>query len=98
MLRRALVASGVAYLVVAAILFAANLALPLAIYLAAGGLVLVIAILFERRGYRPPLDRKRGNWRSTSERFIDPVTGRLIEVRYNPETGERDYVDIGPAR
>jgi hypothetical protein len=98
MLRRDLVAFGVLYLVVAIILFAAKLALPLAVYLVVGGLVLVVAIIFERRGYRPPIDRAGGNWRPTGERFIDPTTGRLIEVRYNPSTGERDYVDIGPAR
>lgn len=98
MLRWGLVAFGLIYLVVAAVLFAAHLALPLAVYLTVGGLVLVVAILFERRGYRPSIDHGPGNWQSTGERFIDPATGRLIEVRYNPSTGERNYVDIGPAR
>ena len=93
-----LVAFGVLCLVVAIILFAAKLAVPLAVYLTFGGLVLVVAIIFEHQGYRPPIDRAGGAWRPTGERFIDPTTGRLIEVRYNPSTGERDYVDIGPAR
>ena len=33
----------------------------------------------------------RGGW--TGECFVDPTGGRLIEVRHNPETGERDYVE-----
>jgi hypothetical protein len=28
------------------------------------------------------------------ERFVDPTSGRLTEVRHNPETGERDYVEV----
>jgi hypothetical protein len=28
-------------------------------------------------------------------RFTDPISGRLIEVDYNPASGERDYRPIG---
>jgi hydroxymethylpyrimidine pyrophosphatase-like HAD family hydrolase len=32
---------------------------------------------------------------TTAERFVDPTSGKLLEVRYNPQTGERAYVDAG---
>jgi hypothetical protein len=35
-----------------------------------------------------------GQWELTGERFIDPTTKRLMEVRYNPATGQRAYVDV----
>lgn len=84
------------YLVVAALLVAAHVTLILAGYLVLGGLVLLTSILFERRGYRPRVDRGRGRWQATGERFVDPASGERVEVRFNPETGERDYVEDGP--
>jgi hypothetical protein len=36
-----------------------------------------------------------GNWRLTGEKFIDPETGRAVEVWFEPSTGERRYVDAG---
>lgn len=36
-----------------------------------------------------------GNWRPTGEKFVDPETGRLVEVWFEPDTGERRYVDAG---
>jgi hypothetical protein len=40
------------------------------------------------------------NWRLTGEKFIDPATGKLVEVWFDPKTGERRYVDAheGPKR
>lgn len=95
MLRGCLVAVGIAGVVAGAVLFISGAAWPAAIELVALGAVLTLGILFERRGYRPRIDRSSGNWEETGERFIDPVTGHLIEVRYNPDTGQRDYVDRG---
>ena len=92
MLRRALIALGVVYLAVAVFLLARQVLLGLAIYLARGGAVLLAALLLERHRYRPPVDYTSGQWRPTGERFVDPTTGRLMEVRYNPDTGERAYV------
>jgi hypothetical protein len=94
MLRRWLIGLGVLYLVVGAYLLSLRVALVLAIYLVLGGAVLAGSIVLERRGYRPRVDRARGRWQRTGERFVDPSTGRLMEVRYNPDTGERDYVDV----
>jgi hypothetical protein len=36
-----------------------------------------------------------GNWRPTGEKFIDPATGKPVEVWFEPKTGERRYVDVG---
>jgi hypothetical protein len=35
-----------------------------------------------------------GNWRPTGEKFIDPATGKRVEVWFEPKTGERRYVDV----
>ena len=94
-LRRWLIALGVLALLVAAVLLALGWLVPLAIDLIVTGVVLVAALVFERRGYRPPVDRAHGRWQATGERFVDPTTGHLIEVRYDPVTGQRDYVDLG---
>ena len=94
MLRRWLIGLGVLYLALGAYLLSLRVALVLAIYLVVGGAVLAGSIVLERRGYRPRVDHARGRWQRTGERFVDPSSGRLVEVRYNPDTGERDYVDV----
>jgi len=66
------------------------------IYLAINGLVIIGAILFERSGYRTNADRTRGKWQPTGERFNDPTSGQIVEVYYNPQTGERDYRESDP--
>jgi hypothetical protein len=95
LLRRALIAYGVLCLIVAAILFAVHATIILVVYLAINGLLIVGGILFERRGYRSRVDRTRGKWQPTGERFMDPTTGRLVEVYFNQQTGERDYREPG---
>ena len=96
MLRRIIIAYGLLCLVGAIILFVLHVTLVLVIYLAVNGLVIVGGLLFERRGYQPRASRVEGNWEKTGERFIDPTTKREVEVYYNPQTGERDYRDVGP--
>ncbi len=56
------------------------------------GAVILGSIFFEQRyrGYR----NSRKTWQETGERFIDPTTGKLTEVKYDPATGERSYVPI----
>jgi hypothetical protein len=93
-LRRWLIGLGVLYLAVGAYLLSIHVALVLAIYLVVGGAVLAGSIVLERRGYRPRVGQARGRWQRTGERFVDPSSGRLVEVRYNPDTGEREYVDV----
>lgn len=97
MLRWILVALGVLLLAGG---FATLHALPVvglgaAIQLLLGGALLVFALLFEARRYRTPVRSAGGSWETTDERFIDPTTDKLMQVRYNPQTGERDYVDAG---
>lgn len=91
MLRRVIIAYGVLCLIVAGILLAAHVTIILVVYLAVNGLLIVGAILFERRGYRSGVSRTQGKWQPTGERFVDPTTGQRVDVYYNPETGERDY-------
>jgi len=38
---------------------------------------------------RPPMG---GEWRPTDEKFVDPESGQLVTVWYDPKTGERRYV------
>ncbi len=95
MLRAILVIIGLVGVVIGALMIAAGAAIPAAIELLALGGLMALALLFERRGYRPRVNRESGNWETTGERFVDPTSGHLIEVRYNPDTGQRDYVDKG---
>ena len=67
---------------------------PLFFYEAFGAAVVLAAALFEARRYRARVSSAAG-WQDTDERFVDPTTGRLMMVRYNPRTGERDYVEVG---
>jgi hypothetical protein len=62
------------------------------------GLVMIAGALFERVYYKRLAGRAPGaGWVATGERFVDPATGRLVEVHYRPATGERAYVDAGAA-
>jgi hypothetical protein len=63
----------------------------LVLYLAMNGIILVSAVLLERKRYRTRGDRTQGDFQPTGERFVDPTTQRLMEVFYNSATGERDY-------
>lgn len=94
MLRRALIVYGVLCLAIAVALFVEGAVLPLAVDLAIGGVVVIAALLFERQRYRPHIDSSLGHWQATGERFVDPTSGHLIDVHYNPDTGQRDYVDM----
>ena len=91
MLRRILIVYGVVCLIGAVILLAAHVTIVLVLYLVVNGLIITAGILFERSSYRTKAATTQGNWQSTGERFNDPTSGKLIEVYYNPQTGERDY-------
>jgi hypothetical protein len=64
---------------------------PAATPMAVIGAVLLLAVLVERWRYRPPLHSEGGEWVETDERFIDPGSGRPMNVLFNPRTGERRY-------
>jgi hypothetical protein len=61
--------------------------------------LLLAGTALERVGYgqaaasRPP----GRNWELTAERFVDPESGRLVAVWFDPATGERRYVDAAAA-
>jgi hypothetical protein len=57
------------------------------------GVLLAVGTVFEARRYDPK-PHGQGTWEKTGERFVDPSTGKMTEVRYNPQTGERDYIDV----
>jgi hypothetical protein len=59
------------------------------------GVLICISLLFEGR-YRTA-KVSRGRWQPTGEKFIDPATGKLVEVDYDPKTGERRYRDNNAA-
>ena len=65
---------------------------PVALELAAVGVLVVIGTALERRVYRgiePPPPGP--DWQRTTERFRDPTSGRVVTVWFNARTGERRY-------
>ncbi|HTS09431.1 MAG TPA: hypothetical protein VMP68_27960, partial [Candidatus Eisenbacteria bacterium] len=58
------------------------------------GSIIVIAVLFERRRYRHIQHSQDERWQRTGERFEDPETGQMVEVLYDPATGERRYIPM----
>ena len=95
MLRWVIIGYGILYVVGAAVLlFLIHASVFLVVYLAVNGLILVSAMFFERQRYRSRVDRTQGDFQPTGERFVDPTTERLMEVFYNPTTGEREYREV----
>ena len=95
MLRKAILAYGVLALVGAIALALAGVGIGLVFYLFVNGAVVLAAVRFERGRYRPAVTTG-GTWQETGERFVDPTSGQLMKVRYNPQTGARDYVPVEP--
>ena len=54
--------------------------------------LLLLAVLYERHGYAPRAGDARG-LEDTGEVFEDPVSGKRVHVRIDPQTGERQYDD-----
>lgn len=65
-----------------------------AIQVLVGGAILVLGTLFERWRYNNRNASFDGDWQSTGERFVDPATGKDMEVLYDPRSGERRYQEI----
>jgi len=59
-----------------------------------GGSLILIGTLFERWRYKNRQASTDGNWQVTGERFVDPESGREMEVLYDPDSGERRYREI----
>jgi hypothetical protein len=60
-----------------------------------GGAIFVMGTLFERWRYNNKNASLEGDWQATGERFVDPETGKNMEVLYDPQSGERRYQEIG---
>ena len=93
MLRGILLTIGVLLLGVAPIAVLAGWPAHLIPVPAVLGIVLTAGILFERGRYKPPASHRLGpDWVATSERFLDPTSGKVVAVFYQPTTGERSYI------
>jgi hypothetical protein len=57
------------------------------------GIVIMLGTLFERWRYSRNDQRLDARWQATGERFADPITGKDVEVFYDPASGERRYVE-----
>jgi hypothetical protein len=66
----------------------------LIIYLIVNGAIVLVGTVFERGRYKPAVTSDGTDWQTTGERFTDGSSGKLMEVRYNARTGERDYVPV----
>lgn len=93
-LRRTALVVGLLYLLAALVVQATGASQSLLIYLAAAGLLMLATVYTWRRPRGDATDLPRGYWQMTGQRFRDPATGRTMEVRHNPVTGARDYVEV----
>jgi hypothetical protein len=59
-----------------------------------GGSIFVLGTLFERWRYNNKNVPMDADWQATGERFVDPATGKNMEVFYDPRSGERQYREI----
>ena len=93
MLRVGLLVFGGAMLAAAVIGALAGWRVAAVIPLAVWGAIFAGGVLVERWRYQVLTDNRPGrDWRATPERFVDPESGRLVTVFFNPATGERRYV------
>jgi hypothetical protein len=65
-------------------------------------LLIVAAVVIVSALVEPIYGRANGKpqgsgWRATDERFVDPETGKLVTVWFDPASGERRYVSDGEA-
>lgn len=60
-----------------------------------GGLLLVVGLAIERWRYKPLLRTGPDpRWKDTGERFVDPGSGQLTAVYFDPRDGERHYIAV----
>lgn len=92
MLRKFLLGVGILMLAIGVLMVFAQPAnaFPLLVF---GGL-LTLSAVFERWRYKQPKSAAAARGAATGERFIDPETGALMEVWYDPASGERSYVKV----
>lgn len=64
------------------------------LYFGINAAILLIGAFFERSRYIAKSKHETG-WQPTTERFVDHKSGKLVEVHFNPKSGERKYVEVG---
>lgn len=97
MLRQSLIAIGILMLAGAG-LAAALGAYAIVPHLLIGAAVFGAGVAWERWRYGVPrAQRPDPHWQATGERFIDPESGALVEVWYDPRDGARHYLRV-PSR
>jgi len=60
------------------------------------GVVVLVTAAIEPIYGRPGARPQEGKWRPTGEKFVDPETGKLVIVWFDPASGERRYVADEP--
>jgi hypothetical protein len=91
-LRQGIIAFAVLLLAADLVLFLTLGALPGLIGLGCWAGINLLAILIERSRYKKILDHPPGDgWKASSERFIDPASGRAVTV-WEDRSGRRAYV------
>lgn len=96
MLMIALHVIGALLLLIAAVALLVGGALALFLpQLVIGGAFLILALAIERWRYKPvSAARPDPRWTDTGERFVDPETGVLTAVYFDPAKGERHYLAV----
>jgi hypothetical protein len=61
------------------------------------GAVVIVTVLLEPVYGRATNRPVGGNWRATDEKFVDPESGKLLTVWFDPATGDRRYVEDASA-
>jgi hypothetical protein len=90
MLRIMVIALGVGLLVTAIwVAFIQRAPWPVALECLIFGVLILIGTLLE--GHYRSRRAAGAGWQKTGERFLDPTTGTLTDVRYDPQTGLRSY-------
>lgn len=79
----------------AVLIGAVRIAWPAGVEMLVIGALVIASVLFERHYRTRPA--AGGHWETTGERFIDPASGKLMQVRYNPTTGQRVYEEVDSA-
>ncbi len=96
MLRGCAAAGGACLILVAIVVFVlARYAWPASLELFVFGALIVASLIFEGRYRRNRMPSATPPWEPTGERFMDPSSGKLVQVYYNPKTGERVYRESG---
>jgi hypothetical protein len=92
MLRTAVLLFATVLTAIGVVLFLKGITVP-GIQAGGIGILLILGTLFERWRYTQSDESGGKHWEPTGERFTDPTTGRIVEVMYDPTTGERRYVE-----